>query len=100
MGGILQEMRLHVVERCTPARRRARMSRPASQMAGILSNDMAFAEFVATACAFPGDPATYIRGTCEIASRRELDTDPTARAKFDAMKTAFDAWSGRIAAPR
>ena len=47
--------------------------RPASQMAGILCNDAAFAKFVADACSFPGDPASYIRGTCEIASRRELD---------------------------
>jgi len=73
---------------------------PAPQIAGILSGDARFAAFISEVHHFPGDPANFIRGWCNIASRRELATDPAARERFDQLRTAFDGWSGRIAVPR
>lgn len=73
---------------------------PAPQQAGILSNDTRFAAYLAEVHQFPGNPASFIRGWCDIASRRELATDERARARFDVLRTGFDAWSGRIATPR
>lgn len=69
---------------------------PASQQAGILCNTPRFAEF----CARRGDtiasPAGYVRWTCRVTSRRDLDTNPEARARWDALVTEYDAWRGRI----
>jgi hypothetical protein len=81
--------------------KRAAMSDlPAANQAGILCSDPRFAAFIATAHAFPGDPAAFVRGFCNIASRRELNTDPEARDRFDRLKTEFDAFTGKIPSPR
>lgn len=79
---------------------------PPSRQAGILCNDERFQRLAATRCGLPGQQfsssaaAEYLRACCKVASRRLLDTDPTARARFDALRTEFDAWVGRIARPR
>lgn len=73
---------------------------PPAQQAGILSNDARFATFVATVHGFPGDPANFVRGWCDVASRRELNTNPRARARFETLRTEFDAHTGKLAAPR
>lgn len=74
---------------------------PVARLAGILSNDARFKAFIAKAHDFPGDdPAVFIRGWCDVASRRDLDTDPAALARFRTLQTEFDAWSGRIPSPR
>lgn len=80
--------------------------RPLSQMAGILCNDVAFQRFVAVQLALPCNRASataaaqYLRKQCRIASRRELDNCTTAARRFAALRTDFDAFTGKIAAPR
>lgn len=71
-----------------------------SQLAGILSDDRRFAEFIRERHGFEGSGANFIRGYCAITSRRELASDDVAQAKFDALRTEFDAWRGALAAPR
>ncbi|KMK63799.1 hypothetical protein [Puniceibacterium sp. IMCC21224] len=79
---------------------------PAPKQAGILCNDPRFQTFAALRCGFPGGQfsasaaAEYLRTVCRIASRTALTTDTAARARFQALHTDFDAWTGRIAAPR
>lgn len=76
---------------------------PAAQQAGILCNDPRFQEFAAQRCGFPGGQfsstaaAEYLRDCCGIQSRRWLNTDETARRKFQTLRTEFDAWTGKIA---
>jgi hypothetical protein len=81
----------------TCPRQRFNDMRP-SQQAGILCNDTRFQDFVAKRQAFPGGAAAYLRGWCNIESRRDLDTDPFAQTKFQTLRTEFDAWTGKIAA--
>ncbi|MDD9738463.1 hypothetical protein PVW47_01575 [Marinovum sp. SP66] len=80
------------------------MTRPASQIAGILCNDPAFRAFVDTQTGAPcpdaDAAATFLRRQCGVTSRRQLDTDPEARDRFDRLRTDFDAHTGRIAQPR
>ncbi|SEK63444.1 hypothetical protein [Pacificibacter marinus] len=76
-----------------------------AQQAGILCNDPQFQKFAAIRSGLPGTQfcasasAQYLREACNIASRRELNTDAAAQTKFAALRTTFDAWAGRIAAP-
>ena len=79
---------------------------PPAQAAGILCNDETFRRFVKVRIDAPtaapvtvSAAAEYLRRACGIASRRDLNTDPDARARFEALRTDFDAWRGRIAAP-
>lgn len=76
----------------------AQLSAP--QLAGVLSSDRCFAAFIRAQHGFEGDGANFIRGYCNITSRRELASDGVAQAKFDALRTEFDAWRGALAAPR
>lgn len=86
--------------------RQAMQDLPAAQQAGILCNDPAFQRYAATRSGFAGGQfqasaaAEFLRDECDVDSRRDLDRDPDARARFDRLKTSFDAWRGRIAAPR
>lgn len=79
---------------------------PPSRQAGILCNDPRFQAFAATRCGLPGQrfghsaAAEYLRDICRIDSRRRLDGDPQAQRKFHALRTEFDAWTGRIATQR
>lgn len=79
---------------------------PAAQQAGILCNDPEFRKFTDAQTTTTGDASTitaaaeFVRTTCQIKSRSELNTDSQAAAKFAALRTDFDAWAGRIAAPR
>ncbi|MDR7125528.1 hypothetical protein [Pseudotabrizicola sp. 4114] len=73
---------------------------PAATQAGILCADPRFAAFILQTHNFPGDPACFVRGFCNVASRKELNTDPAARDPFDRLKTDFDAFTGKIATPR
>lgn len=78
---------------------------PPAQQAGILCNDRRFQQFVGSRILKSGVTvnasgcAEYVRRFCDIASRRTLNTDATARAKFDTLRTEFDAWTGRIGKP-
>ncbi len=79
---------------------------PAAQHAGILCNDPRFQTFAAMRSGFPGGcfqasaAAEYLRQCCGVTSRRDLNTNPAARARFDRLRTDFDAWTGRLAHPR
>lgn len=90
----------------TAALRRPLSDMPHAQQAGILCNDEAFRRFADAHTARTGDPLTpsaaaeFLRRRCQITSRRDLNTDPHARTRFDALRTDFDAWRGRIATPR
>ena len=79
---------------------------PAAQQAGILCNDPRFQKFAAIRCGLPNQlftasaAAQYLRDCCRIESRRELATSQAAHAKFQTLRTEFDAWTGKIATPR
>lgn len=79
---------------------------PPAQQAGILCNDARSQRFAAARCDAPAHQfsataaAQYLRMTCDIKSRRDLNTDPKAAQKFAALRTAFDAWAGKISTPR
>ena len=78
---------------------------PPAQQAGILCNDPEFQRFAAQRCALPVDAtnakaaAEFLRNVCQIESRSELNTDPDKNHRFQALRTTFDAWAGRIASP-
>ena len=78
---------------------------PPAKQAGILCNDPQFQQFAAIRSGLPDTKfcasasARYLRETCKIGSRRELNTDAAAKSNFEALRTTFDAWAGRIAAP-
>lgn len=82
---------------------RAFASLPAATQAGILGNTPDFQTFTAERLGFPKDTratptgtAEYIRRTCNVHSRKQLNTDPAAKSKFAALRTEFDAWRGKI----
>lgn len=89
------------------AARRQRLSdmHPAQQ-AGILCNDPQFQRFAAVRSGLPNHEfnasaaGEYLRGVCQITSRTVLNTSKPAQAQFAALRTEFDAWSGRIAQQR
>lgn len=71
-----------------------------------MCNNPRFQEFAATRSGFPGGQFTpsaaaeYLRYYCQIDSRRQLATNAKALHKFNALRTDFDAWTGKIATPR
>lgn len=77
-----------------------------AQQAGILCNDPRFQQFAASRCGMPGQQfnasaaAQYLRDRCQIGSRKQLTTSQAAQAKFQILRTEFDAWTGKIATPR
>lgn len=77
-----------------------------AQRAGILCNDVTFRRFVAARIPGPfdtvsaGAAAEWLRRSCRVASRRDLEKHPAAAARFDAILTDFDAWRGKILNPR
>lgn len=79
---------------------------PAAQQAGILCNDPQFQRFAAIRSGFTNGQFTttaaaeYLRTCCGITSRRALNSSAPARARFNILRTEFDAWTGRIAGPR
>jgi hypothetical protein len=86
--------------------RRAFADMPAAQQAGILCNDPRFRQFAAHRSGFPGcefspeAAAEWLRRQCGIPSRRHLTHNLTAATRFQAIRTEFDAWTGKIATPR
>ena len=79
---------------------------PQAAQAGILCNDPQFQRFAALRCGMPNQQFTasaaaqYLRDCCQIDSRRMLNTSAPAQSKFAALRTDFDAWTGRIASQR
>lgn len=87
------------------ARQRLSDIQPAQQ-AGILCNDPQFQRFAAVRSGLPNHQfnasaaGEYLRGVCQITSRTVLNTSKPAQDQFAALRTEFDAWSGRIAQQR
>ena len=79
---------------------------PLPTQAGILCNDPQFQSFAGARTVQSGVQLTataaaeYLRQICSVTSRRALATTPAAAERFAALQTEFDAWRGRIAAPR
>lgn len=79
---------------------------PNAQQAGMLCNDEQFRTFAgqqflsSKVQVSPTATAEFIRRHCGVDSRRDLDTDDAASRKFQTLRTEFDAWAGRIQAPR
>lgn len=78
---------------------------PAAQQAGILCNDPRFQDYAAMRCGMPkgtfgaSAAAEYLRQVCQISSRRDLGTSAEAAARFQALRTTFDAHTGKQATP-
>lgn len=74
---------------------------PRPQQAGILCGEGRFRAFLAARYDYPAlhDPAVFIRHHCAISSRRDLATNAVAARLFDTLRTEYDAWRGKIAAP-
>jgi len=78
---------------------------PPAQQAGILCNDPRFQRFAATRSGFPkqqfsqGAAAEFLRLNCGVTSRSHLNTKPAAAERLAALRTEFDAWTGKQAAP-
>lgn len=85
---------------------RALSDLPPAQQAGILCNDPRFQQFVGARLIKSGATmsasgcAEYIRRACGVASRRNLNDIEDAATAFAAIRTEFDAWTGRIPRPR
>lgn len=76
-----------------------------AQQAGILCGDKTFQRYASEKCRAPGHlnpsaTAQFLRDYCLIDSRRDLNTNTAARIRFDALRTDFDAWRGKIPGPR
>lgn len=80
---------------------------PLPTQAALLCQDERFWEFIKskTQVFVQGEydnqvfAADWIRNWCSIHSRAELHTDPEAAERFERIKTDFDAFRGRQAAP-
>lgn len=86
-----------------PRKRWDELSR--AQQAGIRCNDPDFMHFLSRGrgwvCWNEEDAAHAVRNECgPIKSRAELDTDPDAATRWDALDAEFQAWSGRVAEER
>lgn len=91
----------------TAAPKRRLSELPYATQAALLCGDPAFHRYVAEAVGLHdiahlhnSFAAKWLREQCRIDSRTALNTDPAARARFDQIRTTFDAWRGKIAAPR
>lgn len=82
----------------TPKPKRERLT---SERAAMLCNDAAFRGWFATAHARDAHPAldivALIRAHLNVNSRAELDTDPEARKRFEALESEFNQSTGRMA---
>jgi|GEM_PF-646101 len=89
-----------------PSTRRRLDDLPPAQQAGILCNDPRFQKFAAMRCGLPDQQfnssatANYLYEVCGIKSRSELIEDSTLNKRFQALRTEFDAWTGKIATQR
>jgi len=72
---------------------------PPAQQAGMLCNTQQFAEFLSAVHDFPGEPRAFVIGWCKIASRSELGTNKNAAARFQHLRSEYDAWRGAIPSP-
>lgn len=74
---------------------------PPSQQAGILCGQKRFREFAADRLQLPGAVSSaaareFVRRECDVTSRADLDHFGNAAARWNALRTEYDAWRGRI----
>ena len=85
-----------------PARPFASLAR--SQQAGILCNDEAFQEWIATHYAFvvknESGARSFVISHCQVNSRRELDVSDEAGVLWDALRGQFEIAAGRATETR
>ena len=79
---------------------------PAATQAALLCKDARFQRFASERCGYSASfftedfTAAWLRDHCDILSRTDLYSDAHALARFNILITEFDAWTGKIAAPR
>jgi len=77
--------------------------KPASVRAALLCRQFDFQAWVGQQKAEPGQTekscADFIRTKCGVFSRAKLDTDQTARLKWEMIESQYMADTGRIASP-
>lgn len=75
---------------------------PLAQQAALLCQHPQFSAFLAALHSYPAahDPAVFVRHHCAVSSRAELTTDAAAGRRFEALRTEYDAWRGKLAPPR
>jgi hypothetical protein len=80
---------------------------PHAQQAALLCQDPAFQRYAAERAGLTdidklnsSAAAEWLRQECRISSRKDLNTDPAARARFDQLRNTYNAWRGRTSAPR
>lgn len=75
---------------------------PHANQAAILCNTGLFQEFAAKRCGYPDKAMTpsaaaeYVRTVCGVTSRKQLDSNSKAAGQFQALRTEYDEWRGRI----
>ena len=78
----------------------------APMRAAMLAQDVAFRRYVARKLDLPEDwvnetgATVFLCKSCKIESRKELQSNPKAFARFQVFLTEFEAAVGRIASPR
>lgn len=77
---------------------------PRATQAGMICNDPRFWAFAAIRAKAPATfnkaaATEWLRHSCGVTSRRDLDTNPQAARRFDVLKTEFDAHTGKIPTP-
>lgn len=73
-----------------------RSRRPLSQVAAVLCNVVAFRRFLeeehGARSVGSDEAADWLRTHCGVTSRRELDTNDIAAAKFKRLRDEYDLW--------
>lgn len=81
-------------------------SLPPAQLAGILCNDPRFQKYAVHRSGVTGQSfntsadAQYLCDVCNVTNRRDLNAGGHALDRFNALRTEFDAWTGKFATPR
>lgn len=84
----------------SPKSKPVKRERLTSERAAMLCGNPEFGRFLGNASGYPVgeyDTANVLRARLSISSRRELDTDPEARKRFEILENEFNAQTGRIA---
>lgn len=78
----------------------------APRRAAMLAQDVVFCGYAARCLGLPTERVNqtaateFLRRSCKIESRKELQSDPNAFARFQVFLTEFEAAVGRIPSPR
>lgn len=76
----------------------AKPPRPLSQVAAILCGIGSFQQYICeTSDGWDHRPTTeeaaaWLRSVCDVKSRTEINTNPTAQRRFKELRSGYDAW--------